>query len=68
MSVDDLMALLEGHPSATPVLAVSGPPAAAVFVPVAVQAPLGPAPAAVLLVLRPVLDTAPASQSDGGPS
>jgi len=68
MSVDELMTLLEGHPSATPVIAVSEPPATATFVPVAVQAPPGPAPIAVLLVLRPVQGSPQPSLSDGGGS
>lgn len=68
MSIDELMTLLEGHPSATPVVAVSEPPAAAMFVPVAVQAPPGPAPIAVLLVLRPVLGLLQTHQSDRGGS
>ncbi len=68
MSIDELMTLLEGHPSATPVMAVSEPPAAAMFVPVAVHAPPGPAPIAVLLVLRPVLGLLQAHQSDRGGS
>lgn len=68
MSVDELMTLLEGHPSATPVMAVSEPPVAAIFMPVAVQAPPGPAPIAVLLVLRPVPGPPQARQNDGGGS
>ena len=68
MSIDELMTLLEVHPSATPVMAVSEPPAGAMFVPVAVQAPPGPAPVAVLVVLRPVLGLLQAHQSHGGGS
>ncbi len=68
MSVDELMALLEGHPSAAPVMAVSEPPAAAIFIPVAVQAPPGPAPVALLLVLRPVQGPPQPHLSDGGRS
>lgn len=68
MSVDELMTLLEGHPSATPVMAVSEPPAAAIFIPVGVEAPPGPAPIAVLLVLRPVQCSPQPRQSDGGGS
>jgi hypothetical protein len=68
MSVDELMTLLEGHPSATPVMAVSEPPAAAIFNPVAVQAPPGPAPIAVRLVLRPVQGSPQARQNDGSES
>ena len=68
MSVDELMTLLEGHPSATPVMAVSEPPAGAMFVPVAVQTPPGPTPIAVLLVLRPVQGSPQPRMSNGGGS
>lgn len=68
MSIDELMTLLERHPSEIPVLAISEPPASTVFAPVAVQAPPAPNPAAVLLILRPLAGRQPTAQRDEGRS
>jgi hypothetical protein len=68
MSVDELMTLLEAHPSATAVMAVTEPAASTIFMPVAVQALPGPAPRAALLLLRQVEGSPQARQNDGSES
>ena len=56
MSVDDLMGLLEAHPSVALVVAIVEPPATGTFLPIAVKPENGAEVAKVLLVLRPAQD------------